>query len=105
MIPQSQVSTQITSNKKGLVIAVEGYFNGALHAAFRESFEGQPKFERYAVSLQHCLGLDSGGLGLLLVLRDYSGLGKENLLLTQIPPEIKTVLRYANFDQIFTIVE
>ncbi len=100
----SSVQARTTSNNRGLVIEVVGYFNMEIHAQFRKAYEDQDqRYERYAVNLQHCLGMDSAGLGMLLLLRDFAGVEKENLLITQCPPELQNVLRYSSFDQIFTI--
>jgi len=97
------ISTRSTSNNKGLIIEVTGYFSVNCLNEFRQAFESQQPFPRYAVNFQQCAGIDSSGLGMLLLLRDYSHLEPENLLVTHCPPHVQDVLRYSNFDQLFTI--
>lgn len=105
MPQRSEVKTHTTSNQKGLVIDVIGFFNLALHHDFRRAFEDQQQcYERYAVNLQNCEGIDSAGLGMLLLLREHVALGKDDLLITHCPPQIQNILRYSNFDQLFTIL-
>ena len=99
-----EVHSRTTSNNKGLVIDVVGFFNVSCLSAFRQTFENKEVFGRYAVNLQQCKGIDSSGLGMLLMLRDFSRLEQENLLITHCPPEVHNVLRYAKFDELFTIL-
>ena len=97
------IQTRTTSNNKGLVIDVVGYFSVNCLKAFRQAFESRDIFPRYAVNMQQCQGIDSSGLGMLLLLRDFSKLEQEDLLITHCPTDVHNVLRYANFDQLFTI--
>lgn len=99
-----EISSRATSNNQSLVINVEGYFNVNCLDEFRRSFESGDVFQRYAVNLQACQGIDSSGLGMLLMLREYSKLEQNNLLITHCPREVKNVLECAKFDQLFTIV-
>ena len=99
-----EIHTRTTGNNQGLVIDVMGYFSVNCLDQFRQAFESREIFPRYAVNFQQCAGIDSSGLGMLLLLRDYCHLEQENLLLTHCPPEVNNVLRYAKFDQLFTIL-
>lgn len=99
-----QVIANVTSNGKGLVLEVVGRFNLDLHKAFRKAFENQPnRYERYAVNLAQCTGIDSAGLGMLLILRDYTQLNRDDLKLMNCPADVRQVLSYANFEQLFSI--
>jgi len=99
-----RVVVNTTSNGKGLIIGIIGRFNLELHKKFRKVFEEQPRrYERYAVNMQHCTGIDSAGLGMLLILRDFTQLSREDLRLIQCPADVRQVLNYANFEQLFTI--
>ena len=100
----AQVVVNTTSNGKGLVISIVGRFNLELHKEFRKAFENQPqRYERYAVNMADCTGIDSAGLGMLLILRDYTQLNRDGLRLIQCPADVRQVLSYANFEQLFTI--
>ncbi len=99
-----QVVARQTRDGHSLVIDVVGRFGFDLHRQFRQSYEEQPKrYKRYAVNLKQCDSIDSTGLGMLLMLRDFAGLGKEGLLLVHCCEEVSQVLKYAGFDELFTI--
>ncbi len=98
------IRSRLTSNNKGLVIDVDGYFTVNCLEEFRSAFEAHPPMQRYAVNLQQCLGIDSSGLGMLLMLRAYSKLVPKDLLVTHCPETVQNVLKYAKFDQLFTIL-
>lgn len=98
------VIANTTSNGEGLVISVVGRFNLELHKPFRKAFEGETtRYKRYAVNMAKCTGIDSAGLGMLLILRDYTQLNRDDLRLLQCPADVRQVLSYANFNQLFTI--
>lgn len=100
----AQIVVNTTSNDRGLVISIVGRFNLELHKEFRKAFEGQSeRYERYAVNMAKCTGIDSAGLGMLLILRDYTKLNRDDLHLIQCPADVRQVLSYANFEQLFTI--
>lgn len=101
----SQVSTREASGGKVLVIAITGYFTMALQAEFRAAFESQPPYQRYVIDLKACEAIDSTGLGLLLILRDFSKLDAANLVIKQCPPHVAQVLQYSNFQTLFTIMD
>lgn len=99
-----EITARPTSNGQSLVIEVVGRLGFDQHRQFRRSYEQQPKrYSRYAVNLRRCTNVDSTGLGMLLLLRDYTGLEKENLLLVHCSPEVGHILRYASFEELFTI--
>lgn len=99
-----KIQTRTTGNSKGLVIDVTGFFNVNCLDDFRQAFESQQQFPRYAVNMEHCCGIDSAGLGMLLLLREFSKLDQKNLLIMRCPPEVNRVLHCANFDRLFTIL-
>ena len=102
--PERVIARPSTTNN-GLVIEVFGAFNLEVHSDFRRAFEYQGQtYSRYAVNLAQCTALDSAGLGMLLLLRDHTKLPKKDLIITHCSRDVRQVLRYASFDQIFTIV-
>lgn len=92
-----------SSQQSALEIAVSGYFTAKLLDQFCHAYQSRPKFTRYAVNLAHCRGIDSSGLGMLLLLRDFAALGPANLLLSDCCPAVRDVLKCSNFDQLFTV--
>lgn len=101
--PSSHISSRLLSNNRSLIIEVCGYFNMGLQREFRRSYQEQPTLPKYVVDLKECAGIDSAGLGMLLLLRDFAQLPKENLLIMNCSQAIQRVLSYSHFDQIFTI--
>ena len=98
------VEARETSDGHSLVIDVVGRLGFDMHRDFRRAYEEQPKrYRRYAVNLKQCVSIDSTGLGMLLLLRDFAGLDKEGLMLVHCSSEVANVLTYASFDELFTI--
>lgn len=98
-----KVNARLTANQRGLVIDVVGRLGLDIHREFRQSYEQSPRCERYAVNLQRCLGIDSSGLGMLLILRDFAQVEKSNMLIVNCPERLGKLLGMAKFDQLFTI--
>lgn len=104
MAVASSVSTHTTSNGKGLVISVVGTFNLSVHPEFRKAYTQHDKhFERYAVNLSACTGMESSALGMLLLLHDYADVARENLILMNVHRDVKSVLECANFQELFLV--
>ncbi len=99
----SSVNARLTANNKGLVIDVVGRLGLEMHRQFRHSYESSPRCERYAVNLQRCAGIDSSGLGMLLILKDYASVSKGNMLIVNCPSRLGKLLGLAKFDHLFTI--
>lgn len=101
---QKRVLARPSSTGGGLVIEVFGALNLEVHREFRRAYQDQGRrFYRYAVNLKRCSGIDSSGLGMLLLLRDYAELQKSDLLITHCSRDVRMILRYASFDRLFTI--
>ncbi|WP_179957842.1 STAS domain-containing protein [Exilibacterium tricleocarpae] len=99
-----RVTARPDAAEQALIIEVSGPFNLDVHRDFRRAYESQgQRFARYTVNLKQCTAVDSTGLGMLLLLRDYSQLEKDDLLITHCSRDVRMVLRYASFDQLFTI--
>jgi len=102
-VNDKKVSARLTANNRGLVIDIVGRLSLDIHREFRSVYESSPKCERYAVNLQRCVGIDSSGLGMLLILRDFAGLNKDNMLIVNCPSRLGKLLGMAKFDQLFTV--
>lgn len=98
-----KVSARLTANNRALVLDVVGRLGLDIHREFRSAYESSPRCERYAVNLQRCVGIDSSGLGMLLILRDFAGLSKDNMLIVNCPSRLGKLLDMAKFDQLFTV--
>jgi anti-anti-sigma regulatory factor len=100
---QSSVTARHTANGRGLVIDVVGRLGLEMHREFRNAYESSPPCERYAVNLQRCAGIDSSGLGMLLILRDFAAVEKRNMLVVNCPSRLGRLFDIAKFDRLFTI--
>ncbi|MGI1679287.1 MAG: anti-sigma factor antagonist [Cellvibrionaceae bacterium] len=103
MAESAQIVVKATPNQKALIIAVSGYFNANLLEQFCTAYQSRPKFERYAVNFQRCRGIDSSGLGMLLLLRDFAAVEQANLVISECCPAVRQVLSCSNFDQLFNV--
>jgi anti-anti-sigma factor len=87
-----------------LEICVTGVLGLDLYREFRAAYVHQLEhFTRYCVNLRGCEHIDSSGLGVLLILRDYTGLDRERLTIAECSPEVRRLLSFASFEQLFTI--
>lgn len=101
---KSDIHSRLTNNNQCLVIGVEGYFTVHFLDKFIAAFEAQPPLKRYAINLEQCHGIDNSALGMLLMLRDYSKLEQNNLIISRCTPCVRNVLNFSEFDRIFTIL-
>ncbi|WP_157960406.1 STAS domain-containing protein [Marinimicrobium alkaliphilum] len=98
------VQTVVSDGGEALTIQVTGALDVERYRAFRQAYSQRARtYTRYRVDLSACTGIDSSGLGMLLILRDYTGLGRDALLLSGCSPALRQTLSYANFEQLFTI--
>ena len=97
------VFSDLSSNKKDLMINVHGRFDYSQHIEFRESYEEiQPKPQNCTVDLENATYLDSSALGILLVLREKLAT-KNKIKIIHSKPDVKRVLQIANFDKLFEV--
>lgn len=102
VVSSGQVDARIDADC--LIIEVSGRFDQSVHAIFLRALNQlTANVCQVEVDLYHCHGLDSTGLGMLLILRDRSGLTKDHLILKNAPDDIKRILSFANFQELFSI--
>lgn len=91
-------------NGSELTIYVEGRFDFSSHQEFRGSYEAQEtKPSRYIVDMNATSYLDSSALGMLLLLRDYSGGDSASISIINCKDDVKKILSISNFEQLFTV--
>jgi len=84
-------------------ITIQGRFDFLGQSEFRTAYEKVPSSSHFIIDFSKADYMDSSALGMLLLLRDYAGEDKANILLTGCCSEIKNILEISNFHQLFTI--
>ena len=98
------IDTRFNEESRRLVIAVSGRLDFKVHKEFRQAYEGVEQTPaEVVVDLRNTEYMDSSGLGMLLLLRDYYGAEKSNIRIESPNEELGKVLAIANFDKLFTI--
>ena len=95
------IEVKKSSDGKELIIYLDEQFDFAHHEDFREAYRNEPPGIRYRVNLAKARYFDSSALGMLLLLKKHAG-GKAEVILEDIPGEIREVLEVANFQKLFT---
>ena len=96
----------LSQDKSILTINIDGRFDFNLHKDFRElysSYNVDNKVREYVIDLSDTKYMDSSALGMLLLLREYSGGDTGNIKIVGCNPEIQEILEISNFDRLFKI--
>ncbi len=87
-----------------LTIRVLGGFDFNVASEFGKAFEEHGDLpEQYVIDMMDVESLDSSGLGLMLLLRNFVGVDKPLVQLRNISPKVRKVLLIAHFDRIFDV--
>ncbi len=97
------VTTQVTGSV--VEISIEGRFDYNIHQSFRDAFEAEDADSQFLVDLAATAYVDSAGLGMLLVLREYAGGDRATVSLVNCGPELRSLFERANYDRLFSIVD
>jgi len=98
------MAVKTKSSEKGneLVISIDGRFDFGLQKDFRKSYEAT-KAAAYVIDMRATEYMDSSALGMLLMMREYTGGRKAQITLKNCSKDIKTILSVANFQNLFKI--
>jgi anti-anti-sigma factor len=98
------IKASLSADGKELTIAVSGRFDFVFHQDFRTAYEGlEPAPIRYIVDLKDTSYVDSSALGMLLLLRDYTGGDAADITVTHCSDDVRKILLISKFDQLFKI--
>ena len=87
-----------------LTIKVSGRFDFSVHQEFRLAYEGlTPAPAQYVIDLGETSYLDSSALGMLLLLRDFSGGDSADIQISNCNQDVRKILAISNFEQLFKI--
>lgn len=87
-----------------LTISISDRFDFSSYQQFRDCYENlaeQP--DRYVVDFLDATYLDSSALGMLLLLRDFSGGDDALIELINCNPDVRKILTISNFGQLFEV--
>jgi len=98
------IYTQSSESESTLTIRVEGKFDFASHADFRNAYRSQIKTGiKYQIDLSKVDYMDSSALGMLLMIKEHAEVNKGTVTLYHPPPDIRGIFEMANFYALFTI--
>jgi anti-anti-sigma factor len=98
------VMTDLSTDGRGLTIAIKGRFDFGKHLAFREAYERQSaKLDYFVIDLKETTYVDSSALGMLLMLRDHAGGEDSDIRVVNASSDVRKILAISNFDRLFDI--
>ena len=98
------VTTSSLNDGKTLKISISGTLGNDIHKEFRDSYEKNVS-PAYVVDLGNAQNIDSSGLGMLLLLRDFAGGEDSDITLTNCSPTILEIFNVTCFFRLFNIPE
>ncbi len=99
------IQAQLSSDSKRVRISIEGRFDFSVQQEFRNAYRHQANnLDSYVVNLSHAEYMDSSALGMLLLLRDHANESNIEVVIEQPSSQIRTILKTAHFDDLFTIL-
>lgn len=69
-----------------------------------ETAYSKKKFDHIVIDFSHCNHIDSGGLGMLLQLRNRMGDDRNKITLKNLSDEILSIFEVVKFEKLFTLV-
>ncbi len=97
-------SVRSIRNNDQLIIYIDGDFNYKKRHEFRKTYEDEPSDTRFIVNFRSVDYMDSSGLGMLVMLREYAGGDSAQITLTNCKPNILQLLKYSQFTDLFIIL-
>ncbi len=99
------VSQDVSSDGKKVHINITGRFDYKISQEFRDTYRQVPGQEgvAYYVNLSGASYMDSSALGMLLLLREHAKCRGGSVYLEQPSEQVDSILKVANFEQLFTI--
>lgn len=95
------VSTENIDNQT-LKIKISGTLGNQIQREFRNAYE-EANATKYVIDLQNAPNIDSSGLGMLLLLKDYAGGEDANIEIINCSSHILDIFSITNFQKLFTI--
>lgn len=97
------VSATESASGNQVVIGISGRFDFTCHQAFLDAYKDYPRQQKqFVVDLSGVDYMDSSAMGMLLQLREHSDRSVDVALVNS-NPDVKGILRIANFNKLFAI--
>ena len=98
------VSSRVSGDGATVIINISGRFDFSSHQDFRKAYESlsQPNIG-YVIDMSNAEYLDSSALGMLLLMREHAGGDQANIKISNCRPQIKNILKVANFAKLFKV--
>jgi len=98
------VISEVTEDGSTLTIRISGRFDFSSHQDFRKAYESiaEPN-GGYVIDMSGAEYLDSSALGMLLLMREHAGGDQAQITISNCRPQIKNILKVANFAKLFKV--
>lgn len=99
------VHQEVSADGKKVQINISGRFDYKVSQEFRDTYRHIPGQEgvAYYVNLSEADYMDSSALGMLLLLREHAKCRGGTVFIEQPSEHVGSILKVANFEQLFTI--
>ncbi|MCK5335225.1 MAG: STAS domain-containing protein [Gammaproteobacteria bacterium] len=98
------INTQISDDGKEITIKIDGRFDFGSHHDFRDAYRGATETGTvFMLDMANTEYMDSSALGMILLLKEYSGTLGGDIKIVNANTEIKNILQIANFDKLFSV--
>ena len=98
------VNSQVSEDGKSLTINITGRFDITTYQEFSEAYKDKlDPISRLIIDMADVEYLDSSALGMLLMLRERSGMDSEAIDIINCSDGVKNILKTANFDRLFNM--
>ena len=96
------VNCQLVPDKQELILKINGGLGNKIQREFRKAYENNP-CKKYTIDLAGSSNIDSSGLGMLLLLRDFAGGEKSNIEIINCSDHILEIFHVTCFYKLFKI--
>ena len=100
------ISTAVDPDKSVVTITLPEKFDFRIHREFRAAYEQSENADRnFIINMRNTNYIDSSALGMLLLLREFTGNnpGNERVRIINIRDEVREILRISKFEKLFEI--
>ncbi|MCW8982792.1 MAG: STAS domain-containing protein [Gammaproteobacteria bacterium] len=100
------ITTEVNSDSSVITINLPENFDFRIHREFRAAYEQSGNEDKnFIINLKNTKYMDSSALGMLLLLREYTGndSGIDRVRITNVCEEVKNILRISKFEKLFKI--
>lgn len=98
------IVTEVSENGKKITVKIDGRFDFGSHHEFRDAYRGASEAgTEFTLDMTKTEYMDSSALGMILLLKEYSGTLGGDIKIINASPDIKNILQIANFDKLFSV--